>query len=188
MKKIAFFMVVAMMVMTSFAMAGTEAGNKEVQVQGSHSILTNSESESETYTTNMQISLNYFFTSWFSIGGTWRGSGTISRPESGEESETTSNFLLVRGDFYLGKPTSKAVVYFGGQVGQSMYYYQSGQNSNSGSTAAFGIHGGLKFFATENTSWNLEIDSTEYTPEVETSGPNITYTNTSLMAGFSYYF
>ncbi len=50
---------------------------------------------------------------------------------------------------------------------KSSYTYESDNYESDGSTSAYGWHGGLKIFATENTSWNLEINSTTYPPEVE---------------------
>lgn len=188
MKKVTILVGVIMMVMTHVAFAGTEAGNKEIQVQGALSRLTNSETDSSSSTTSVQLTFNYFFTSNISIGGSWWGNSTVSDPENGDKSTTTSNFLLLRGDFYLGSATSKVMPYIGAHGGQSNYTYESGTSDNSGSTSAYGWHGGLKIFATENTSWNLEINATTYTPEADAGQKEIDFTNTQFLVGFSYYF
>ncbi len=89
-----------MLTATGVAMAGTEKGDKEIQIQGAINRQTNSETEDESSTRSIQLNFNYFFTSNFSIGGTWWGNSTVSEPENGDKSTTTSNFLLLRGDFY----------------------------------------------------------------------------------------
>ena len=188
MKKLAILVGVIMMMMTPAAFAGMESGDKEIQVQGAISNNTNSENDDSSSTTSVQLTFNYFFSSNISIGGTWWGSSTVFKPEYGDESETTNNFLMLRGDFYLGSATSKVVPYIGAHGGQNSSTRKRGTEETSGSTSAVGWHGGLKMFATENTSWNFEINSTTYTPEVEEGQTEIDRTTTQFLLGFSYYF
>jgi len=188
MKKVAILVVVIMMAVTHVAFAGMESGDKEIQVQGAVSNMTNSENDATTSTTSMQLTFNYFFSSNISIGGTWWGNSSVDEADSGDESITTNTFLLLRGDLYLGSATSKAVPYIGIHGGQNSYTYERDNYESSGSTSAAGWHGGLKIFATENTSWNLEINSTTYTPEAEEGQEEIDFTNTQFLIGFSYYF
>jgi outer membrane protein W len=176
-----------MMAMTGVAMAGTEGGDKEIQVQGSFSSMTNSVNDDETYTSTVQLAFNYFFTSNISIGGTWRGQSSVTEPENGDSSTTTNNFLLLRGDFYLGSATSQIMPYIGAQIGQVNYTYESGGDEDSDSMGTYGFHGGLKIFAGENTSWNIELDTTTYTMEQD-YGDDIDINITSILFGFSYYF
>ena len=192
MKRISLITLMIVLAMSHVAFAGMEAGNKEIQIQGAISKYTNSEDDDTSSTTSIQLTFNYFFTSNISIGGTWWGNSTVYEYESGNENESTNNFLLLRGDFYLGSATSKAVPYIGVHGGQNSYTSKStsayGTYEDSGSTSAVGWHGGLKIFATENTSWNFEINSTTYTPEVEPGQPEIDETTTQFLLGFSYYF
>ena len=188
MKKVAILVVVIMMAVTPAAFAGMESGDKEIQVQGSVSNLTNSEDDTSVATTSMQLTFNYFFTSNVSIGGTWWGNSTTISPDEGDEMTMTNNFLMLRGDFYLGSATSKVVPYIGVHGGQSNYTLESDDYDSSGSTSAYGFHGGLKIFATENTSWNFELNQTTYTPDVEEDEEEIDITNTQFLIGFSYYF
>jgi len=191
MKKVLIMMVVVLSV-AQFAFAGMEGGDKEIQIQGSMSNITNSEDDSEITTTNLQLAFNYFFTSNFSIGGTWWGNRSTFSPDEGDDSTLTNNFLLLRATGYLGSATSKVVPYLGGQVGQSSYTLESGDFDDSGSTSAYGWHVGLKIFATENTSWNIELNQTIYSPDIdEEEGEeelDIDLTNTQILVGFSYYF
>jgi len=188
MKKVAILVVVILMAITHAAFAGMETGDKEIQVQGAVSKETNSENDRTDSSTSIQLTFNYFFSSNISIGGTWWGNSTLSDDGEGNESTFTNNFMLLRGDFYLGSATSKAVPYIGVHGGQNSYTWESGDYESSGSTSALGWHGGLKIFATENTSWNLEINSTTYTPEVEEDEEEYDETNTQFLVGFSYYF
>jgi len=188
MKRISLITLVLVLAMTHVAFAGMETGDKEIQIQGSVSNNTNSETDDSSSTTSIQLTFNYFFTSNISIGGTWWGNSTVNEPENGDESTITNNFLLLRGDFYLGSATSKVVPYIGGHVGQSSYSYESDNYETDGSTSAYGWHGGLKIFATENTSWNFEINSTTYTPEADPGEEEIDFNTTQFLLGFSYYF
>ena len=190
MKKTIVFLVAAAMVMTGAGttMAGSEAGDKEIQIQGSVSKFTNSENDNSSTTTSVQLTFNYFFSPNISIGGTWWGNNSVTDPEDGDKSTMKNNFLLLRGDLYLGSATSKIVPYIGGHAGQSSYTYESADSDSSGSTSAYGWHGGLKIFATENMSWNLELNTTTYTPDAEDGQKEIDLTNTQFLVGFSYYF
>jgi len=177
-----------MLAMTQVAFAGMETGDKEIQVQGAVSKETNSENDRTDSSTAVQLAFNYFFSSNISIGGTWWGNSTVSDDGDGNESTYTSNFLLLRGDLYLGSATSKAVPYIGAHVGQNSFTFESGDFEWSGSSSAVGFHGGLKIFATENASWNLEINSTTTTRETEDGQDEIEFNNTQFLVGFSYYF
>ena len=188
MKRISLITLMIVLAMSHVAFAGMEAGNKEIQIQGARSKNTDSESDNSTTTTSLQLTFNYFFSSNISIGGTYWGNSSVSDDGAGNERTTTTNFMLLKGDFYLGSATSKFVPYIGGHIGQSSYTYESENYENDGSTSAFGWHGGVKIFATENTSWNLEINSTTYTPEVDQGQEEIDFNNTQFLVGFSYYF
>jgi len=188
MRKVAILVVVIMMAITNAAFAGMESGDKEIQVQGAVSNETNSENDNSDSSTTVQLTFNYFFSSNISIGGTYWGYSTVSDDGAGNESTYTSNYLLLRGDFYLGSATSKAVPYIGLHGGQNSFNMESGDFEWSGSSSAVGFHGGLKIFATENASWNLEFNSTTTTRETESGLDEIEYNTTQFLVGFSYYF
>lgn len=190
MKNVLIILVAVSMMLTvaGAAMAGTEQGDKELQIQGAIANQTNSENDDEQSTTSIQINFNYFFTSNFSIGGTWWGNNTVYEPEEGDNTTYTSNYLLLRGDLYLGSATSKMMPYVGAHIGQENYTVESGGFESDGSTSAFGWHGGLKIFASENTSFNFEINSTTSTREIGEDEEEIEYTNNQFLVGFSYYF
>jgi len=187
MKKVAILVVVIMMAITHAAFAGTEAGDKEIQVQGTVSNTTNSVNDDSTSTSTIQVSFNYFFSPNISIGGTYRGTGSKDEPESGDSSISTQTFLLARGDLYLGSATSQVMPYIGGQIGQISWTDERGDEEYSDSVGTYGFHGGIKIFAGENVSWNLELDRTiyEYEPDF---GETIELIVDSFFAGFSYYF
>lgn len=190
MKKLIILVVFILIGVVGYSYAGTEGGMKEIQVQGSFSSQTNSLDEDKTDTATGQVTLNYFFSAYFSLGGTARMSGSKTDYEnpSTDDSESTTSFLLVRADLYLGGGESSFVPFIGVHGGQASYSYQSGSYTSSSSIEAYGAHGGFKVFPTENTSWNIEADITEYEPETQGSTKPYTITNTSLFIGFSYYF
>jgi opacity protein-like surface antigen len=190
MKKTALLFLLTLILMVPSANAGTEQGAKEVQLQGSFVNSTNSENDDKTTTSTGQLTFNYFLTNWFSLGGTARisGSRTDYEDENRDDTKSSTTFWLLRGDFYLGGPTSTVVPYIGAQAGIANYSSESGGNKNSSSTSAYGGHGGLRIFPSENVSWNLELDVTSYKPDVDEGQEEVTYTDTSFLLGFSYYF
>jgi hypothetical protein len=188
MKRVLIWTVVAMMALTGVAMAGTEGGDKEIQIQGSLSNTTNSDNDNKTSTSSIQLGFNYFFTSNVSIGVDYRGIASYDEPENGDKSTTSANFLLLRGDLYLGSATSKLMPYIGGHVGQASITMESGGNKNSFSSSTYGFQGGIKIFSGENISWNLELDQSNYTYKYEDYNVEYDEYVTSFFAGFSYYF
>jgi opacity protein-like surface antigen len=175
---------------TPQAFAGTEQGTTEIQAQGSFVNTTNSENDDNTSISMGQLSVNYFLTDWFSIGGSGRisASNTDYEDKSRDDTTISTTFLMFNSDLYLGDPLKTFIPYLGIRIGIANYQYESGDNDNSSSTASYGGHMGLKIFPSENISWNLELDMTCYTPEAEEGQDEATITDTSLLIGFSYYF
>ena len=189
MKTSALIILLSLILSVPFANAGTEQGATEIQVQGAFTNTTNSENDDKTMTSTGQLSLNYFLTDWLSIGGSGRLSGSKTEYEdSSRDSTTTTSFLMFNSDLYLGGPTKTFIPYLGVRLGIANSKFESGGNDNSSSTASYGGHIGLKIFPSESVSWNLELDVTSYTPEAEEGQDEITWTNSSLLLGFSYYF
>ena len=190
MKKSALLILLTLILIVPLANAGTEKGATEIQVQGSFVNTTNSENDDKTMTSTGQLSVNYFLTDWFSLGGSGRLSGSKTDYEDGstDDSTNTTTFLMFNSDLYLGGPTKTFIPYVGVRLGIANYKYESGGNDNSSSTASYGGHAGLKIFPSENISWNLELDLTSYTPDAPEGQDETTYTDTSFLIGFSYYF
>jgi opacity protein-like surface antigen len=190
MKTSALIILLTLILIVPFANAGTEQGATEIQVQGSFTSTTNSDNDNKTTTSAGQLSINYFLTDWLSIGGSGRlsGSKTDYEDSSVSDSTNTTTFLMLNSDLYLGGPTKTFIPYVGVRLGIANTEFESGGNDNSSSTASYGGHIGLKYFPSENVSWNLEFDVTKYTPEAEEGEDEITTTNSALLLGFSYYF
>jgi len=188
MKKTATLTILMLLLFAIPVLAGTTSGDKEIQLQGSFTNTSNNQNDRTTDTLSAQVGFNYFFTSNISIGGLWRGSGSVSDDGDGNETTTTTNFLLVRADLYLGNAASKVMPYVGGQAGQASYTRDDGDEETSSSSGAYGFHGGLKIFPSERISWNIELDSTTYTFESEATDDEYKSYNNSLFVGFSYYF
>ena len=176
---------------TTFVYAGTEKGTKEIQIQASYVQTDISTDEAQTYvhTKTGQLTFNYFFASWFSIGATGRISGNTTkvhpRGEDPLPDEETSNvFLLLRTDFYIGGPTKKIIPFIGATGGVTNYR----SDSYSSTIPSYGAHAGLKIFPKESISVNLELDNTGYSPEDREGLKYDTIWVTGLFLGFSYYF
>ena len=95
MKKMAYLTLLSMMVMVQVAFAGTEAGDKELQIQGSITNTQIDDSDNETTSIMYQLGYNRFYSSNFSFGVNYR--------QSSSESESSSvtpalNRILFRSD------------------------------------------------------------------------------------------
>jgi opacity protein-like surface antigen len=187
MKKMIPYVMIALLFVASSAIAGTEKGYKEIQLQGSFVNTTNSENDDSTSMAMFQGSLNYFLTDWFSLGGSARIDSSVSSYEDSSEDTTMSTvFFMGNCDLYLGRPESSVVPYIGLRLGIVSYTMESGDYEDSASEVSMGGHAGLKYFPMENVSCNAEFDITTY--EQESDYDNTTITNTSLLLGLSYYF
>ena len=193
MKKLAIILLVGL-VATGTVFAGTEAGMREVQLQGSLTRSSNSENDDLDYSITGQLIFNYFFAPQFSIGGSIMMFVSMSDPEVGDEQEFGATFLMMRADFYFtGDGSGNVIPYIGGQGGGVNYAYttedENGKSTiESETTIAYGGHAGFKVFPSEVTSWNIEGNITMYEPEAEKGQEQQTLTDMSLMVGFSYYF
>ena len=150
MKKVVVFTLLCVVVIVQVAVAGTEEGDKEIQIQGA---ITNTKSSKYDYDStvyNIQLNLISFYSSYLS------GGLSLQYSESG--SDYTQTGLAYRIDGYLGDATSKHVPYIGGTLG--LFSTSAGDSRDGG--IYWGIHGGLKYFVEENISLNFELDHTEY--------------------------
>ena len=187
MKKTVVLTVVLIMAMTGFAWAGTDAGYKELGINGSYSNTTNSENDNEDNMISLGIVYNYFFNAYFSIGANYRISGSQYKPEVGDTRESTNQFLNLRADLLAGGPTKTVIPYIGVHGGGSFYYSESEGESTDDSTFAYGAQGGLKMFPSERVSVNLELDYTT-TEREDLNDETYEVNQLSLFIGASFYF
>jgi len=187
MKKILLMMMV-MVATTGFIFAGTEAGMRELQIQGSFDRNGNSENDDSDYTLSGQLGLNYFLAPYMSVGGVTFISGSVSVPDEGDKTTNESVFAMLRGSLYLTRGAARVVPYLGGQGGAAFIAYQNESNDDSSVSLVYGGFAGLKLFASEKTSWNIEGSYLLYEPDVEENEGDVTYNTTALTIGFSYYF
>jgi hypothetical protein len=181
---------VVFFVAAGMAQAATEAGMREIQIQGSFERNGNSENDDLDYTATGQLGYNYFTAPQFSIGGVTLISSSISDPEDPDAEETTSQviFLMLRASLYLTGGASQVVPYLGGQGGAAAIAWQNDDDDDASVSLVYGGFAGLKIFASENTSWNVEGSYVLYQPDVEDNEEEVTYNTTALSVGFSYYF
>lgn len=188
MKRMVVLTLVLMMVMTGFTWAGTDAGYKEIGINGSYSRITNSLDDDETYYSALGIVFNYFFSAYFSVGGSFRLDNFTVEPETGDTYSSTSQTLNLRADLLAGGPTKTVIPYIGVHGGNYNSRSESGGNSYDSSSFSYGLQGGLKMFPSERVSVNLELDWTTTEPEVEDWQEEYTQDTMSLFVGASFYF
>ena len=196
-----------LLLVSSMAMAAIEAGMKEVAVQFSfQEIKSDTEGSSEDGMYNMigQLTLNYFMASHWSFGVQTllnvNASETTKADGTSELQPGGTAFVMARTDLYLGGAEWATIPYVGGHGGYSIYAFQSAgaEKADWQSEIAYGGQGGLKIFATERVSWNLEGDVTIFETGDSSSDDELRALGieptemklrvTSLLIGFSYYF
>ena len=188
MKRMLVFVFVAFAFMcTSNILAGTTAGESELRIDGA--IQNTSTEYSDTRSISGQLTYNHFLSDQFSIGGSIRPMIQTSDPDNGEETTSSMLFLLGRGDLYLSTDNDDFVPYIGAHAGVINYEFDTGSgDSESESVLTYGIQGGIKMFVSENTSFNIEVDLSIYTPESDNGGDEDDVTVTSVLFGYSVYF
>lgn len=134
-------------------------------------------STSTSSSTSLGFTYGYFLTDAIQLSGRLFAVGTES---SGTTTSTTYTYL--EGKYHFYEKGQELVPYLG--LGLGGLSIKSGGVSGSGSSVA--LMGGLKFFISENTSINpeLNISSNSYSM----SGAEITAATTRLFVGFSLYF
>jgi hypothetical protein len=171
------------------AQAGTRAGAREIQAQGTVKASGNTETDDRTYDFTTTLTLNYFLTPQISVGGSAMSMVMMAVPEEGDSIPLGMLFLLARTDFYLTDGSADVAPYIGARVGMVNFMYEGDDKAESTTTLAGGGQVGFKYFATENTSWNLEGALTVWVPDVEDSESSDVYQyDLALQVGFSYYF
>ncbi len=180
--------VAGLLVIAGGVLAGTQAGMSEIQIQGSFEREGNSENDDQDYTVIGQLGYNYFLSPYMSIGLSSTMSSSMSVPEEGDETTSQVIFAMMRLSLYLASGNSPIVPYIGGQGGAALVAWQNEYSDDSSVSLVYGGFGGLKIFASENTSWNVEGSLAIYEPDVEENEGSVTYNSTALTVGFSYYF
>ncbi len=184
MKKTVVLTVVMIMAMMGFAWAGTDAGYKEIGINASYSRITNSEDSAESNSISAGLTFNYFFSAYFSVGGSYRITGNQNKPDDGETTESTNQYVSLRTDLLAGGPTKTVIPYIGVHGGNSSY---KSENTDY-SSFAYGAHGGLKIFPSERVSVNLELDYTTTKPDTDYYSDDYEVNALGLFVGASFYF
>ncbi len=180
--------VAGLLVVAGSVLAGTQAGMSEVQIQGSFDRSGNSENDDQDYTATGQLGYNYFLAPYMSFGGVSTLSSSMSVPEEGDETTSQTVFAMLRLSLYLTSGSAPIVPYLGGQGGAALLTWQNEDSDDSSISLVYGGFGGLKIFASEKTSWNVEGSYVIYEPDVEENEGNVTYNTAALTVGFSYFF
>ena len=159
---------------------------------------TSSSSKSIDQSTSMNLSYGYFLTDGLQLGFSYMGMASKSWQETngkkvvGSDSESTFTFLYLdlKYNFVFDKAQT-VVPYLGVGLGTASTTNVSGATKTTGSGFATALMGGVKFFVTENTSFNAELrmDSFTYTPSPQV-GTKVEYTTDTvgLNLGLSVYF
>lgn len=192
-----FVVVMCMLAVTFFicsnaesAGAGIGQGSSELGVFGSLSHQTmniKEEGDTDKITTNVLmgvVNYGYFLTDKVQLGGTVLYMGTNSK-DGGEDSLHIWGLDLV-GKYHFYSKGQSVVPYMGIQAGILNIGFKGDEYDDSSTSFSYGAMGGLKYFITENTSFNTELNYRRYKMDFEDS--KATINNLSLLIGFSVYF
>ncbi len=150
------------------ARAATMGGKSELRVAGT--IANTSDANSDSLAVSGQIVFNRFLADFVSIGIELSPTlSTSSYDNSDDETTSRSLFLLGRVDFYIPTGARSPFVPYGGlHAGVNNYASEYGDNDeNTATVVTGGGQIGAKFFLTEKTSLNFELNGSIYQREEE---------------------
>jgi outer membrane protein W len=197
MKKITISMLVLAMVFFMSASvyaagAGIGKGSAEVLLQGTLSF-TNSKADDTTVDLSQfqyVVGGGYFLTDGLQVGATHLG--TVMQVKSGDVTATANMLTLDAFLKYYFYSKGQTVIPYVGIQGGALYLKAKGDAGGSGTAdytqtiPSYGGMGGLKYFITENVSFNTELNYRHFQFKVDET--NVKSDNISLLLGFSYYF
>lgn len=173
--------------------AGIGAGSSEVGVQSSLMFTTTKPEgggETKDTTTMFLANYGYFITDGLQVGGSLLTSGTSSEDIYGTETSSVTTGFDAFAKYHFYRKGQTVVPYVGAQLGVVGVSMDSGYGEATGSALSYGGMGGVKFFMSEKTSLNLELNYRHYDIDMDYDG----YTSksktdsTALLIGFSVYF
>ena len=159
--------------LAGIAFAAVEEGDKEISVFGS---LVNQDFESsETTTITLQLTGGLFISDNGQVGGSFTNISIFN---------SFDVTIQIFSGFYKHHftPEKEVVPYVGGQAGLAMIDF----GGESSSSISYGGMAGFKYFVSEDLSFNGEFNLLFTTFEV--AGVDVDVTQTSILAGMSYYF
>ncbi len=205
MKRIA-LVIAALLLAAPWAYSATQAGTDEILVQGS--LQNSSADQADNFITSGQITYNKFILDNVSLGASLRvdrqeikmknvasqaeqavdlppevqdilnnQTETQNVPQMDTKQVVMTIFLSGRADYYFN--TGGIYVPY---VGAHLGVVRQELMDNKSTEFSYGAQAGVKFFVSENISWNAEVDYSQYKSDEDTTK------TTSLLAGLSYYF
>lgn len=180
MKKLGIMTAAALLVAmtSSISFAAVNAGENEVSISGSI-MSTKMDGVNDTVdSTIIRGGMGHYLTDNISLGGDL----TYINTSSGSFDSTT--FVAnINGRFYF-LPKETIVPYVGAQLG-----YLSSESGSSTSTGYnYGAMAGIKFFMSENASFDAELNYRKDTLSASGSSKDIEQTTTAGLFGLTYYF
>lgn len=173
------------------AAAGIQKGASEFSANGSLSQLT-AKTDDYKITENATLAMlgyNYFLTDQVSAGVNLLYIGIKDKDNDGSTSSTSVPGIDLNAKYHFIFSKSQTVVpYLGLQGGWIKMSLKSDGDSISGSAGSYGGMGGVKFFITENLSFNTELNYRRYDMKFSGVESKVKVNNLALLFGFSVYF
>jgi len=175
---------------SSFAL---DKGQSEINVYGSigtQEIKFDGGGKMTEDTITVRTGYGYFITENLSLGGDLQLDDRTDK--FGGSKNTTDTFVFDGSAKYHFMPKNVLVPYVGVQLGMSLSTSkQSGASDDTTTTGfAYGAMGGIKWFVSENASFNAELNALFASASSKTGGQSsdVTITDIKGLFGLSYYF
>ncbi len=195
---------VALTISSAFA-GGTQEGDFEIGISGNFSNNNTTVTETETGDTYesssddiyLELEGNYFITDAFSLGLAWEGNTSTYTDDNDDDDTSGQTFfeLTARYHFNIDKDNETPVVPYIGLHGGLVTYYDTKENWETGEQESvtsngnhYGAHAGLKFFLSENTSFNTELKYSKYSVDFDDFGVEYDEDSLKLFFGITYAF
>jgi|GEM_PF-1481037 len=171
--------------------AGIGKGSQELAALGGF-INLSGKAQGTKFTSNTTIGMvqyGYFITDQIQLGGDVLYMGGTTKVDDEKSSSNTIGADLNAKYHFISKGQS-IVPYLGIQAGYLDLSAKSDSDKADGNAFSYGGMGGVKFFITEKTSFNAEVNYRRYRLDVTSSGTKVgaDINQLMLLLGFSVYF
>lgn len=154
----------------------------QISLEGSTSTTEGSSTEYDSSTATLGITYGYFVTDAIQLAGRYFSVSSSSGTDGTVTNETTYSYLYLEGKYHFYSKGQTFIPYVGVGIGTASMTSESPGYTYSSSGSSSSLMGGVKYFVSENTSLNTELN-------VGSAKFDTTTTNTTrLLIGFSVYF
>ena len=141
----------------------------------------------KTQLATVSLGLHNFVTERLSLGGSLLVMGVQTQlPGSGNDTATVSTYLQLDAKYHFYEKGQQAIPYVGFSIGDALSRAQGTGSVDYSNALMWTPRAGLKYFVSESTSINMEVNYSQYTQNFGQGSVDIS--SLSLQVGFATYF